>query len=76
MPVAAKFQCVRNSPIPHGGDSRQVEFTAVASDDPSNPNSQWSKWTPSGTVILHVSNPLAYDKFVVGKEYIATFEEA
>lgn len=74
--VVAKFECTENREIEHAPDSRQVRFTAVYSDDPSNPNSHWSKWTPSGTIYMHISNPKAFEKFVVGKQYMVNFEEA
>ena len=76
MNVVAKFRCTRNAPIAHAGESRQVNLTAVYSDDPASPNHSWSKWTPSGTLTLHISNPAAYDQFVVDEEYLIRFEKA
>jgi hypothetical protein len=36
-------------------------------------NSQWSKYTPSGELHLTITNPEAYNQFVLGKAYLLTF---
>lgn len=37
-------------------------------------NSQWSKYTPSGELQMTITNPEAYNQFVLGKAYLLTFE--
>lgn len=39
-------------------------------------NKEWSTYTPSGQIWMVITNPGAYDQFVIGKDYLVTFNEA
>jgi hypothetical protein len=77
--VQAKVRCIGNGrPAWHSEDNdsaRVARFTPVATSDPADPNYEWSQYTPSGYMELHVTNPDAFNKFEVGKEYLLTFED-
>ena len=49
-----------------------VRLCAVHGDD----NATWSKYTPSGSIELQVTNPVAYDAFVLGESYFVDFTRA
>lgn len=68
--MRAKFQVSSVLPNPWG-DHNMESFiaSAVYSDDPSNPNHQWSQATPSGTLQLLISNPAAQGKLKVGQQF-------
>lgn len=70
MSVRAKFRC--NSIEDFGNDMVTVKLSAVSSGDD---NKSWSKWTPSGTLSLTITNPEAFNQFKVGKEYFLDFNE-
>lgn len=79
MSVQAKVRCIGNSRPPYYPDSqpddmRSVRFTPVYDSDPSHPNFEWSAATPSGHIELTITNPAAFGKFEVNKEYLLTFE--
>ena len=82
MSVKAKFKC--NSVEAHTDNEGQVTgksigLTAViaygADGARNDENESWSKWTPSGTLQMHITNPDAYEQFQEGKDYYLTFEE-
>lgn len=72
MNITAKMRCALVEKKP-GSDYETVRLDAVYSDDPANPNHQWSKWTPSGSAELSISNPVAQGVFKEGQEYLLTF---
>lgn len=39
-------------------------------------NESWSRYTPSGSVELEITNPQAFDAFKLGRAYLVTFELA
>jgi len=39
-------------------------------------NANWSAWTPSGSIQLTITNPLAIDELQVGKSYLIGFQPA
>ena len=39
----------------------------------NDPNKSWSKWTPSGTLELTITNPEAFNQFAVGQDYFVDF---
>lgn len=53
-----------------------LRFEAVYSDDPAHVNHTWSRWTPSGTLQMQVTNPALWGRFVVGREYYLDIAEA
>lgn len=84
MTVQAKFRCVANR-VPVGTrqsmnlsetaeECRAVHFTVSYGD--GEENRSWSKYTPSGSIEMWVTNPAAFEQFEEGKDYILTFEPA
>lgn len=73
--VRAKFKC-RNihddSYIPRQGI--HVTFEAVTNE--TEENKVWSKWTPSGTLMMYITNPGLFDTFELNKEYYLDIKEA
>jgi hypothetical protein len=53
-----------------------VQLSAVYSEDSADPNNEWSKATPGGTLQLNVSNPAAHGRVKPGKEYFVFVVEA
>ena len=53
----------------------QVEVTLQPVYD-DGANGEWSKYTPSGELRLTITNPDAYNQFVLGKAYFVDFSEA
>lgn len=86
MSVRAKFVCTHNDeplylkigreeyPQSRAEPQRVINFRAVTATD--GDNESWSKWTPSGELQMHVTNPDAFEQFEVGKHYLLTFEQA
>ena len=75
MPVTvqAKLLCVTvDIPEDYGDDCRRVVLEPVTADCPENQS--WSTLTPSGLVALLITNPLAYEAFEPGRDYLASFE--
>lgn len=82
MAIVAKMVCNKNETSFAGYEDsteqaeptvllqEQVRLDAVYSDDPENPNHQWSKWTPSGQLDLLITNPDAQRYLQPGVEYI------
>lgn len=75
MSVTAKVKCFKK--LKHDSDTPcyHVGFSPVYSSDPNNPNSSWSKYTPSGIIELNITNPAAFKQFEVDKEYLVEFNE-
>lgn len=48
--------------------SEEIALQAVYGPEGS-PNAQWSKWTPSANLTMHVSNPAAFGKVLPGQFY-------
>jgi hypothetical protein len=71
MAVKAKFTVV--SITDHGNDIKQVKLNAAVNGEG---NKDWSKYTPSGNIDMHITNPDAHSQFEVGKSYFLTFEPA
>ena len=51
-----------------------VKFAAVYNN--AEENKSWSKWTPSGTMQMQITNPSALEQFELGKEYYIDFTKA
>lgn len=71
MKVISKWKC--NSVRLYGSDpngDKTVYFNPVTSG--SDENKSFSKYTPSGELIMYVSNPECV--FEIGKEYYITLE--
>tara|TARA_R110002096_G_scaffold172484_6_gene346182 strand:- start:321 stop:569 length:249 start_codon:yes stop_codon:yes gene_type:complete len=50
-------------------EHEQVSLSAVFSNDESDINYQWSKWTPSAEFNISITNPNAMNKLRSGKQY-------
>lgn len=72
MRIQAKMRCMENAGDAYG---HNVRLECVYDEDPSHPNFEWSQATPSGECRLHISNPGAFEAFVVGMDYLVSFEE-
>lgn len=53
----------------HEGEPAQQELalSAVYSNQSGSANAQWSKWTPSASLTMTVSNPAAFNKLRPGQ---------
>lgn len=51
-----------------------VELCAVYGDSPEN--KQWSKWTPSASLKIQISNQAAMNKLASGHEFFVDFTPA
>lgn len=75
--IRAKMSCesVVNYESTVSGEkySETVRLRAVYSPNPESENYSWSKYTPCGEVSLTISNPNAWGKFEVSKEYFVDF---
>jgi hypothetical protein len=67
--VRAKFAL---SSVADHGDTKIVNLHAATGPG----NEEWSKYTPSGTIQLHITNPDASAHFVPGVEYFVDFTKA
>lgn len=75
--IRAKFNCatINNTPPDQSERIETVSLVAVYSEDPNDINYKWSKYTPSGSMMLSISNPDAQDRFEIGKEYFIDISE-
>jgi len=55
----------------HGNEGepyqQELALTAVYSNKEGSANAQWSKWTPSASLTMTVSNPAAFGKVLPGQ---------
>ena len=73
--IRAKFRCT--SITQHEGHQPiEVVKLCAANGSKESANAQWSKWTPSGTLEIGISNPDAQGKFKPGQHYFLDFSEA
>lgn len=72
MAVRAKLKCTEKTGNAEAGGGVKLE----AVYDGSDANSSWSKYTPSGTLNMWVTNPQAYEAFEVGQKYFVDFTPA
>lgn len=73
MSVRAKFRCTGAEEV-EGVEGISVLLQAVTDDSPENKS--WSKYTPSGTLTMVVTNPAASSQFVYGNSYYLDFTDA
>lgn len=70
MTVRAKVNCT-------GKEGNEVRFSTVyETDDQKNAdpeNVRFTKATPWGEIRLGIDNPVAFDRFEVGKQYYVDF---
>jgi len=75
MAVRAKMRVTALRQFTDGGYDDKLKGVEVAmqpvygatQDDKAN--AEWSKWTPSGELRLHITNPDAFRQFELGKTY-------
>lgn len=74
MAVVAKFyvSALNKSYYPDQSEkpSESVTLNPCGGED----NKQWSKWTPSGSIQMTITNQAALEQFEIGKEFFVTFE--
>lgn len=75
MNVTAKFYVAAVNP---GGTAEEpsadITLRAVTNETPENKT--WSKYTPSGTLEMNVTNPEAIEQFKQGEEVFVTITSA
>lgn len=71
--AAAFFQW---PPEQDGSRTENVQLNPVYTEDFDNPNKEWSKWTPGGSLQLNISNPGAQGRTKPGREYFVFVVEA
>lgn len=79
MTVKAKFFVASNAKVAQTNDTPQQAYDKInmvrLSPIYSDGNIEWSKFTPSGSIELTITNPAAADFFVPGKIVSITFED-
>lgn len=68
--VRAKFRV--QSVIHHDGEQRTIQLAAVSGKE----NESWSKWTPSGSLQMSITNPEAFSQFKPGDVFFLDFTPA
>ena len=77
MTVRAKFFVTEINHRHTGNpDSNYAEIKLVPVYNDGEENASWSKWTPSGSIEMAVTNPAAVDQFELGKAYFINFTPA
>ena len=73
--VKAKFIVTSVEKFQEGteNESRAISLQAVIGTE--GDNAEWSKWTPSGSISMHITNPGAFEQFEEGKQYYVEFEK-
>jgi hypothetical protein len=56
--------------------TEHVQLSAVYSEDSADPNNEWSKATPGGTLQLNINNPAAHGRVKPEREYFVFVVEA
>lgn len=69
MSIKAKFVCTY---VTDFGDSKKIQMNPVVSGDG---NLDYSRYTPSGSIELYITNPDAFNQFEPKQEYYITFEK-
>jgi hypothetical protein len=73
MSVVARMYVAQITEYAHGQGAKEVTLQAV-SRGPEN--KQWAAATPSGRIVMTINNGAAAAAFLVGKEYLVTFDVA
>jgi hypothetical protein len=72
MTILAKFKV--GSVTDFGNNNHDVAMSPVTSG--SEENKSFSKWTPSGKIEMHITNPECIGFFQAGEEYYVEFRKA
>ncbi len=72
--VRAKFWVseINHRHVGAGSTFVEVKLSPVY-DTGNGVNSQWSKATPQGQIVMGITNPEAIEKFEIGKSYLVDF---
>ena len=59
----------------------KLTMAAVCGKDPFGPEGEsednsYSRWTPTATLEMYITNPNLFDKFTVGQKFYVDFTEA
>ena len=72
MKLLAKMQCVGAQSDPNSGMVVKLNVVTAEREE----NRTFSKYTPTGSLELVITNESALDFFVTGQEYLITMEKA
>lgn len=70
--IRAKFKVITKAPDTSG----VIRLSAVYSTDPNHENKSFWDATPSGTIDMYISNPVAFGFFELGEEVYVDFSKA
>lgn len=74
MAVRAKFFVRAIEMYAQPPETGTVKLVAVVNN--SDDNKSWSKYTPSGSIEMHITNPEAFKQFQIGTEVFVDFSPA
>ena len=74
MPTTAKFKVSQVNTWTQGKDNDPVAAVLLVPDYADGRNSEWAKYTPSGTISMTITNPVAIEQFTQGRQFTVTFE--
>lgn len=72
-PVFKPIMQPKEEEVPSEVESEYIDMACVYSDDENDPNHSWSKFTPSGNLSFHVTNPDIFGLLVEGEERVLLF---
>ena len=75
MAVRGKFKLAESTQVDYNPEVRKLKFYAVTNDG-TEENAKFHKYTPTGEVTMTVDNPAASDQFEIGKSYYVDFTPA
>lgn len=70
--IRAKFTCQQNN-LNHETQTATVILTPVTANPPNEENLTFWQATPAGEITLQIDNPLAVERFILGREYYVDF---
>lgn len=73
--VTARFHCHTVSDPGWSESARIVRLAPVYGPDGTS-NAEWSKYTPAGYLEMTITNPIAFEQFIEGHEYLISFQDA
>ena len=79
--MRAKFRVLGVESFGEPKSFETVTMQPVTGRDPFGPNGEsddntFSRWTPSGSLTLTITNPDLFDKFRLGQKFYSDFTEA